>query len=286
MGNGIDLSAEGSGSSVAITSLPGFQPCFITDIQNAFAAWQAVASIRFVEVLDNGAPFNASGAVGDIRIGAHAFDGPSGILAHAYFPPPNGVSAAGDLHFDSAENWKCNTSGIDIGIVALHEIGHSLGLNHENTSTTAVMDPVYNASLMGLQADDINGVTSIYGPAMIVAAPGNDEFGSATPFNSLPYNNLNFDVTEATPNTLQEWQATTDPRINILCDGNYLNKGWMSVWYQYSPGASASVILDTLGSDYDTYIAVWTGSTINNLTPVACDDDTDQDLDFSSRWTL
>ena len=90
MGNGISFSNENTsyGNSVAITSLSGFQPCFITDIQAAFSAWEAVANIQFVQVTDSGSAFNAAGANGDIRIGAHYFDGPSGVLAHAYYPPP------------------------------------------------------------------------------------------------------------------------------------------------------------------------------------------------------
>ncbi len=174
MGNGLNLSGEPNsaayGTSVAITSLPGFQVCFLKEIQNAFAAWQAVSNIRFVQVTDNPVAFGAAGATGDIRIGAHTFDGPAGILAHAYFPAQNAGSGTGDMHFDKAENWACDTSGIDIGVVALHEIGHSLGLNHEKTNT-AVMNAYYNPSLTGLQQDDINGALQIYGPAQLSAPP-------------------------------------------------------------------------------------------------------------------
>ena len=78
MADGISVSAEGSDATVAISSLPTYSPCFLTEISNAFAAWSAVANIRFVQVADNGLPFNASGATGDIRIAAHTFDGPFG----------------------------------------------------------------------------------------------------------------------------------------------------------------------------------------------------------------
>lgn len=161
--NGISTDGD---ATVAITSLPTYSACFLTEISSAFAAWSAVANIRFVEVADNGAAFNASGATGDIRISAHTFDGPSNVLAHAYGPPPNGTSASGDVHFDRAENWGCTAGGgkIDIGIVATHEIGHSIGLGHEPT-IAAIMNPIYNTAVPNPLADDITAVTSIYGSA-------------------------------------------------------------------------------------------------------------------------
>lgn len=160
------------GTSVAVSSLATFAPCFIEEISNAFALWSAISNIRFVRVDDNGVGFNASGATGDIRIGAHVFDGPFGVLAHGYYPPPNGGSAAGDIHFDLAENWSCDAAnGLDIGIVAAHEIGHAIGLEHEirlgSTGRAALMNPTYNPFVAAFPlGDDINGAENLYGSAV------------------------------------------------------------------------------------------------------------------------
>ena len=82
MPNGVDMSAEsaGAGANVAISSLPTFNACFLTEIRAAFSAWSAVSNIDFVEVVDNGAAFDNAAAIGDIRIGTHTFDGPSAAL--------------------------------------------------------------------------------------------------------------------------------------------------------------------------------------------------------------
>jgi len=138
MANGIGgFEAEGGapGTSVAISSLPTFSPCLISEIDSAFSAWSAVANIQFLKVADGGQPFNTAGATGDIRIAGHLFDGPSGALAHAYYPSPSAFSAGhGDMHFDVSENWTCTpgTGAIDLGIVAAHEVGHAIGLSHDD----------------------------------------------------------------------------------------------------------------------------------------------------------
>lgn len=160
-------SCAGEFAGCVIAAIPAG---FVAAIDAAFAAWSAVAGLTFVLVADSGAgcAFDAAGCVGDIRVGMHAFDGPLGILAHAFFPPVNGVTAAGDMHFDGGECWETVSDGtgdgcFNIGIVAAHEIGHSIGLDH-TAVPCSLMNPFYSEVCGALAADDIAGGVFIYGP--------------------------------------------------------------------------------------------------------------------------
>lgn len=70
-----------------------------------------------------------------------------------------------DILFNSAHNWDIYAgsprSRIDFHRVALHELGHALGLNHESVNTS-IMAPSLT-SVDTLQADDIAGANAIYG---------------------------------------------------------------------------------------------------------------------------
>jgi hypothetical protein len=176
--------ADGTGAIVTYSFMPAgipldsgvsvdlntFMPAgFKAEIVRAFDAWSDVANITFLEVVDSGGAFNsAAGAIADIRIAGHFFDGPFGTLAHAFFPPVNGLTAAGDLHFDSSELWKIGFggAGFDIFQVAAHEIGHSIGLDHTGVANS-LMNPFYTEVFSGPQADDIAGAQFIYGPAAV-----------------------------------------------------------------------------------------------------------------------
>jgi len=127
---------------------------------DAFKKWSDVSPLTFQEASD-GASANIviafySGDHGD----GYPFDGPGKILAHA-FSPENGR-----FHYDADEKWSTNPAmdQIDLESVAVHEIGHLLGLAHSSDSN-AVMYPSIAAGTKkrNLAQDDIDGIHALYG---------------------------------------------------------------------------------------------------------------------------
>jgi peptidoglycan hydrolase-like protein with peptidoglycan-binding domain len=133
-----------------------------TALSKAFTLWAIVSPLTFAEV-NSGADIVIRFVAGNHGDGS-PFDGVSGVLAHAFYPPPNGGALAGDLHFDEAETWTINTppTGIDLVTVAAHEIGHALGLAHSNV-TGALMFAFYGGAHRNLESDDVSGIQSVYG---------------------------------------------------------------------------------------------------------------------------
>ncbi|MBN3300150.1 MMP13 Collagenase, partial [Amia calva] len=129
-------------------------------IHNALKVWSDVTPLVFKKIHEGTADIMiAFGAKehGDFN----PFDGPNGLLAHAY---PPGKNLGGDTHFDEDETWSTDSSGYNLFIVATHEFGHALGLAHSN-DPGALMYPVYSYSEgFPLSEDDMNGIQALYGP--------------------------------------------------------------------------------------------------------------------------
>ncbi len=157
-------------------------------IEKAMSVWQGVANINLARVSDNGAPMGSDGNqqddpnFGDIRIGGYN-TGVSGQLAFCLLPPPaNGGTHAGDIFFNSTIYWTATGQTFDLETVAIHEIGHALGMDHSSLST-ADMYATYNYQKQSLTSDDIAGIQSIYG-ARSTALPANNSFANATDLTS------------------------------------------------------------------------------------------------------
>jgi hypothetical protein len=133
-------------------------------IADAFGLWAAVTPLSFTEVPLGNSPDIVIRFVGGDHGDGNPFDGPSGVLAHAYYPPPGGGALAGDTHFDEAETWSINlpATGIDLITVAAHEFGHALGLAH-STIQGALMYAYYGGPHRQLESDDIAGIRALYG---------------------------------------------------------------------------------------------------------------------------
>uniref|UniRef100_A0A7N0TZB2 Peptidase metallopeptidase domain-containing protein n=1 Tax=Kalanchoe fedtschenkoi TaxID=63787 RepID=A0A7N0TZB2_KALFE len=86
------------------------------------------------------------------------FDGRGGTLAHAYAPTD------GRMHFDADELWSNGAAPrrYDVYTVALHEIGHLLGLGHSDVQNAIMFPSISSNTVKDMAGDDFNGINALY----------------------------------------------------------------------------------------------------------------------------
>lgn len=149
-------------------------------IVRASQAWAEEANINIGLNRDLGQDFGAAGPsqgdsrFGDIRIGGFPMQ-PSSLAVSS--PPATATagSFAGDIFFNTDHAFTPES----LYSVALHELGHTLGLDHSQDPTSVMFSHLNNNQ--SLSGSDIASIRDLYGQrALDSTEPTNNSFSGAT----------------------------------------------------------------------------------------------------------
>ncbi len=133
--------------------------------------------------------------------------------------------------------------------------------------TVALLRSAYSAdSLVSIQTRLLHSRTQITDPRNGYTKPRldvldaigavNDQFSAALPISGLSGQNSGITI-GATKQALEPYHAGV--------------AGGASIWYQWMASETGWVTINTNGSSFDTVLAVYTGTTLSNLLPIAAD---------------
>ncbi len=188
-------------------------------IETALEAWSNVIDVQFTQISQPNQRDSIDFTFGSI-------DGAGGTLAQAYLPDDlNPPRIAGDVEFDLSESWEIGNalgnSAFDLVHVAVHEIGHALGVDHLDVSGS-VMAPFVSPSQQyrGLSSADIDAALQIY-----AAAPG---AATESPVEENPVSPTVDNNTETEDELPDEVDDTADTNTSTT-NGNW--RRWRRFWW-------------------------------------------------------
>lgn len=237
-------------------------------VQTALQTWNGiVGTVQFTSSVQLSGVNTAGNRVNEIvmadKVGGEDFSANTLAVTVSYTIGDNRVES--DIVFNAARSFDSyrgplRTDAYDIQRIALHELGHVLGLGHPDEAgqtVTAIMNSRIG-NLYELQTDDTNGAQTLYGaPASI---PGNDAFANA----------IVIDVTQSA----QSLSGRNTQASKEMGEPNHAaSAGGRSVWWKFIAPADGRMTVTTLGSNFDTLLAAYTGSVVGNLTTLASNDD-------------
>ncbi|XP_076950655.1 metalloendoproteinase 5-MMP-like [Bidens hawaiensis] len=135
-----------------------FPNAFVPPVVRAFNKWASVSGyFTFSRVYDE----TSADLTITFENGNHGDGDFTNVLAHAAAP------TAGILHYNTNWNWSAGPGAIpgafDLESVAVHEIGHLLGLEHSQDENSAMWTSIPPGMVKGLTSDDIQGIGALYG---------------------------------------------------------------------------------------------------------------------------
>ncbi|XP_073023700.1 metalloendoproteinase 3-MMP-like [Primulina eburnea] len=138
--------------------LPNTPSNAVGPVRRAFNQWASATHFTFSQVQSNQRPDLVIGFFRGNHGDRHSFDGRGGVLAHAFAPTD------GRFHYDADERWADGIvmRAFDLETVAVHEIGHLLGLGHSRVQGAIMYPSIAPGVRKNLNEDDIQGIRVLY----------------------------------------------------------------------------------------------------------------------------
>jgi len=195
--NGVEIRAKGDAAFSVSFDAANYQGnARDTALRSAMARWNAAGSPwRYsFSGYTGSAPASSDGSMTIVH-GGRSF--PSGVLATTLISAyGSGELVDSDIFFNPTSNFSSDGSVIDFESVALHELGHGLGLDHNdgcNAAPTVMQSTIRSGDVIrALLAPEVEGVRFLYGggggsagggnsgnPPVLVAAPSALTFNGA-----------------------------------------------------------------------------------------------------------
>ncbi len=152
----------------------------------------------------------------------------------------------------------------------------------DGATYTVLVDTGIGNGTLRLDVIDDDSIVDYVGNLLGGIGLGNGNYNSGETYTidrAIPSDNDDFDFakdieTLSYADRLSTYGSTVaddDPTVGAC---GIIGKGTATVWYKYNSDANEAISINTLNTDYDTFIAVWTGTRgEGNLSLVTCNND-------------
>ena len=197
IGSGCPQSGTGWSGDTATFHSNGFSgsnSTFDSAFADALNSWNGLSNFSYSSINDTvdpcGGPDSTRGWKFDSTICGDPFGSSTLAVTDTWRSGSTNEIIDSDIIFNNAKTWDVHNGSdspggpFDFRRVAVHELGHALGLGHDDTFS-AIMRTFYSQTIEKPQPDDINGLVAIYGGTSFTDIKANGSDGPITPTSNL-----------------------------------------------------------------------------------------------------